>query len=33
MKIVKDTNAEYHAKKEYISASGLKMNCCTYGYL
>ena len=25
MKIVKDTNKEYHSKKEYISASGLKM--------
>ena len=25
MKIVKDTNAEYHSQKDYISASGLKM--------
>ena len=25
MKIVKDTNEEYHSQKEYISASGLKM--------
>ena len=25
MKIVKDTNEEYHSKKDYISASGLKM--------
>ena len=25
MKTVKDTNAEYHSKKDYISASGLKM--------